>query len=601
MLEDEGDCGGIIMNNQSFYRKITYAVCATVLLLPISFIARPASYDSQKKAISNSSVLSQMRQEKNLSLSSISEVDSTSEIMKLGSLGLHGIACNLLWNQAQEYERVHAYDRAKETIETLIKLQPHFVNVWEFQAHNLSYNISREFDDYEDRYYWVKEGIDFLIEGIPFNKRNKKIFDNLGLFSGQKLGRSDEQKQFRELFRHDTQYHQDSILGYFDSIDKVKHVIAGVDNWLWAKGWYEKSYKLVEQEKVRVTGELLYYSKASSQLRNFADSYMKDFPPSQFSQDAWKQAHRSWVEDYGRRTIHWQNDSYTHEGQQGQRADIEDLRKRLDECAPGIREKLYKAKRDALTLDEKILIATPMDLLSSSRIAQAQQLLQKIAVSDTDVAKAVPAAKQPTATGILRKLAAKQRLIGRMARDRQTVNYDFWRTFTEMASTDKATQAWAATHRAKLAQREANLEDYEEVTEGEDGLPKSVKKKGSISHRIEAMALWKEVLQKYPQIAADGSTHIDDLVDEWKVLHSQITDSGLNWPTDFPLQPLIDERSVIGYNDGIPTTDQMRAEGRYEKKEEADKNQKETLKAKSEEIKTPTSDQPPLPTGGKSS
>ena len=50
-------------------------------------------------------------------------------------------------------------------LEQIIRLQPNFINVWRFQAWNLSYNISVEFDDYHDRYYWVIKGINFIIGG----------------------------------------------------------------------------------------------------------------------------------------------------------------------------------------------------------------------------------------------------------------------------------------------------------------------------------------------------------------------------------------------------------------------------------------------------
>jgi len=58
--------------------------------------------------------------------------------------------------------------------QALTKIQPSFVKVWEHQAHNLSYNISMEFDDYEYRYQWVKKGIGFLKQGIPHNKRDHR-------------------------------------------------------------------------------------------------------------------------------------------------------------------------------------------------------------------------------------------------------------------------------------------------------------------------------------------------------------------------------------------------------------------------------------------
>ena len=67
------------------------------------------------------------------------------------------------------------------TLEQLAKLQPNFITFWKFQAWNLSYNVSVEFDDYHDRYSFVRRGIEFLKEGEKYNRDNPQLLCGFGL------------------------------------------------------------------------------------------------------------------------------------------------------------------------------------------------------------------------------------------------------------------------------------------------------------------------------------------------------------------------------------------------------------------------------------
>ncbi len=149
-----------------------------------------------------------MREEYSLSQAKLAEIDPASETMKLASLGLRGVAVNMLWMQAMDHKKKENYDQLASTLKALTKIQPNFVKVWEFQAHNLAYNVSMEFDDYEYRYHWVKKGIGFLKEGVPYNKTDHRMTDNLGFFTGNKMGKSDEKDSFRRMFRQDDEFHQ---------------------------------------------------------------------------------------------------------------------------------------------------------------------------------------------------------------------------------------------------------------------------------------------------------------------------------------------------------------------------------------------------------
>ena len=189
-----------------FIRKIFYIGLIGLLLIPLSFISRP-EVTKNGEVIDSGGRLSQMRRTNKLAQASISEIDPTSEAMKLASMGLRGVAVNILWMQALEHQKNEDYDKFAATLQTLTKVQPNFVKVWEYQGHNLAFNVSMEFDDYEYRYEWVKKGLKFLKSGIAYNTNDHRMTDNLGFFTGTKFGKSDEKLPFRRIFRKDKQFH----------------------------------------------------------------------------------------------------------------------------------------------------------------------------------------------------------------------------------------------------------------------------------------------------------------------------------------------------------------------------------------------------------
>jgi len=145
------------MNNTSpFVRKIIYIACIGGLLIPLSMVSRPETRDEQGNIQDAGGMLSSLRDRHDLSQAKMSDIDPASETMKLASLGLRGVAVNMLWMQAMDHKKKENYDQLASTLQALTKIQPNFVKVWEYQAHNLAYNVSMEFDDYEYRYSWVK-------------------------------------------------------------------------------------------------------------------------------------------------------------------------------------------------------------------------------------------------------------------------------------------------------------------------------------------------------------------------------------------------------------------------------------------------------------
>ena len=165
----------------SFYRKLAYLGIIVVLAFPIVWLSVPATTTRE------GGKLAQMRKQYNLAQVNLGEVDPASETIKLATLGLRGVAVNLLWEKANYYKKVEDWTNLTATLEQLAKLQPNFITFWKFQAWNLTYNVSVEFDDYHDRYYYVRRGIQFLQEGEHYNTDNPQLLWDLGWFIGQKI------------------------------------------------------------------------------------------------------------------------------------------------------------------------------------------------------------------------------------------------------------------------------------------------------------------------------------------------------------------------------------------------------------------------------
>jgi hypothetical protein len=147
------------------------------------------------------------------------------------------VAVTLLWDRANHYKKVEDWTNLSATLEQLTRLQPNFYSVWDFQAHNLSYNISVEFDDYRDRYAWVMKGIEFLRQGIGLNQREPRLLGRMGWFIGHKIGKSDERKQFRRLFKDDDHFHDR---------DDQDSTLPERGNWLVARGKYRAGQQLAD-------------------------------------------------------------------------------------------------------------------------------------------------------------------------------------------------------------------------------------------------------------------------------------------------------------------------------------------------------------------
>lgn len=544
-----------------FVRKIIYIAIIGLLLIPLSFISRPEVAESNGQVVDPGGRLSQMRRENRLAQASISEIDPTSEAMKLASMGLRGVAVNVLWMQALEHQKNEDYDKLAATLQTLTKVQPNFVKVWEFQGHNLAFNVSMEFDDYEYRYEWVKKGLKFLKGGIAYNVDDHRMTDNMGFFTGTKFGKSDEKLPFRRIFRKDEQFHN-AMSDYIapDSYDAREY---GPDSYKMAWHWYDESEKLVDNGAVQYKSDLMFYMHRPSQSRQQAMILSEEFRSDEVIREIWEDAGNQWAK-YGNIELrNAMNVAFTLERVDQYEARVTELKAELDALTPGSRKIEELRIWESLGLEEdrfSIVAAAPEELNEEER---QQRSLFLRSLNSTEmmppfekmVARRAKTEDALEANRIADEILKLQGKIAAISKDGGTVNYSFWKSRNKAESTDVMIRARQAMHDAQEMKRKSIFED-EYVFDYETG-EKQIVRSGARKLYEEAFVKWDEVLQNHRDMV--DSPVMNELIDSIRQYYQLMAFSGKSWPDDFVLQWVIDARARNGENDELPTSAMVEA------------------------------------------
>lgn len=103
--------------------------------------------------------------------------------------GFRGLISNYLWMRAGDLQENDKFFEAVQLSEWITRLEPHFSQVWVHEAWNMAFNISVKFKDFEDRWRWVRRGIELLRdEGLRYNPNDVLIHRELAWFFQFKMG-----------------------------------------------------------------------------------------------------------------------------------------------------------------------------------------------------------------------------------------------------------------------------------------------------------------------------------------------------------------------------------------------------------------------------
>ncbi len=511
--------------NRPFERKVVYGTLIVLLLIPLFQLGQPASMDEQG-SVRSGGWLARERHQHGLSQASLGEIDPASESMKLATLGMRGVAANLLWTKANEYKKKEDWDNLSAALNQITKLQPNFITVWEFQSHNLSYNVSAEFDDFRYRYHWVKKGIDFLIQGTLYNAKEPRLYHTVGWYFGQKIGRADEHRQFRELFRHDKDYHA-TLLPYVDieAPEACSRHDQLPDNWLVGRLWYIKAQAIVDAgiRMLRGKSPLIFHSDRPKSFMNHAEAIEEEGHFGEVARAAWADGHREWME-YGDREIpsSWgvniRLNDYARVAE-----DVARLEAQLLSLAPDAREQIERERRAALTDEERQLLDTPIEQrimrFTEHQWQKVMEVESRLRISDEDICKRVPSDKRVDADRIARKLTSARTLLERIDRYRNQVNFTYWKTRCEAEQTDMALKARQFMYQARRDWDRGNLEKTKEDLD-------------------LAWDLWGQIFDQYPALKEDlAATDLRRSMELYRLTLSQL---GEELPVNFKLKWLFD-------------------------------------------------------------
>lgn len=465
--------------NRSFQRKVVYLAAIAVLLVPLSLISRPATIAGDGDTGSDGGKLAQLRKDYRLGQAQLGRVDPTSSAVRYVSLGMHGIAACVLWNKVDEYQKQEDWISLSAVLNQLTFLQPYYVKVWTYQSWNVSYNISSQWDDHRDKYFWVIRGLKMLHQGMEFNELEPELPYEIGWMIGHKIGQSDERREFRKLFAEDDDFHRLQWTSWVEERD----------NWLFGKKYVEFAQNLVDTKGavLRSKGAEIFNMEPAILQSLYCQTLERDGIFGQKARDAWKQAIVEWKR-FGDREFP------TEQGFPIRFNELKDLEDRLaaatqelERLAPGVREQIKAEKRAKLAAESR----QALDLLKESRTSIQERLAREaegaVQATDAEVAQRVDSAHRDQARQLAATAAGLRIRIFEIQKTRKTFNYDYWVDRAAMETTDEALQARELFHRALV---EADEKPWAARKTFEEGF-----------------ALWRKIVDKYPVMLDDQTSY----------------------------------------------------------------------------------------------
>jgi len=502
------DWPSLSARERSRRRKWIYGVSMIVLIVVLLVLSRPATLGTKEVQGQSGGILAQYRDAHGLGQTELGQIDPTSETIRLATLGMRGFASTTLGLKAIQFQMKKDWTRLRATLDQSIKLQPHSIYVWRYQAWNLSYNVSVAFDDYHDKFYWVVEGLNYMLDGVRLNDKEPRLYWDMGWFISNKIGRDDAAKYYRLLFSGERikgkdapDYVKDFREHFAPPPDPSRDIPGGFpqgsnlsDNWHVGKGWFKAAEERIDLPRYPVRGmaAVIFYSDAPTCQFYYADNLEKDGTFGQFAKQAWRDAEDEW-RDFGNRSI---DTAYEIPLQLNGKEDLFDqaeLKKdQLDALAPGVRDDLEKEKRVKLSSEERVAWDKYREALNKYKRALhkyhegpkqtgkiekpvllagvEKDLADRAEAKPDEIARRVSPVHREQASKLAHEIDHDEILALYTTRERSKVNFDFWRTRAKAEQTDECVRAREAIYRGDEAYAKGDMirarPKYDEGIEG---------------------------------------------------------------------------------------------------------------------------------------
>jgi hypothetical protein len=506
-----------------FARKIVYLALIAVLLLMLFLLSQPATNAVKGVPGSPGGMLARLRDKYKLNPAQLGQIDPTSVTIKLATLGLRGVAANLLWEKANEYQMKKDWANRAATLKQITKVQPHFINVWINQAWNVSYNISVQFrDDYRERYRWVIKGFDFLKEGMSYNAQEPKLQYEMGRMISQKIGKADESKQFRKLFKQDDDFHGDRPM-------------AERDNWLVGKEWYDIALEMAATLPKGIIGQtpVVYCASGPLCLMYYAEALEKEGTFGEVAKAAWMAASNEWRR-FGDKELptHFTrgpNDPrplYVRlNDQELEENEAKAMVAKLDALQPGLREKIVAEKRAKLTKAQREAISIPEEKRTANQIRLATEANETLWTTNDEVARRITGPRRTEAIEMARKIAEHQLRAQCISSNRGIANFPYWDARAKSEQDSTMLKARQLIFRGDQKSAEGELQAARDAYE-------------------EGFRAWRRALDGHREYVKDLTVG-EDLMDAIKRYRRVLGQLDERFPEPFILQDLIDAQNEM--------------------------------------------------------
>ena len=520
-------------------RKVAYIVAIVVLLVPVSLLSQPSTVDSSGQRTTGGR-LAELREEHHLSQANLGEIDPASETIKLATLGMRGVAANVLWHKATEYQKKEDWTSLSASLEQLTKLQPNVISFWHFQAWNLSYNVSVAFDNYRDRYQWVIKGIDFLKKGTQYNIGEPSLLWDIGWFTSQKIGRADEAKLYRKLFKED--YNRDNWL-------------VGKEAFIAAQNAAENSRRSIQGvtrlgEKNRGMNPLLFQSDAPKCQINYAEALEEDGTFGQVARGEWDKAYAEWLA-YGDRDIPtaYFNVVIRLNDQEKFEARSKTAQAELAALLPeGLADQIRQQRISQLSKQEQDALSTPPDQRTDEQKQIMAGVDSKLNLTHFDLASEVQGADRSKALAAADAATQADSMAEIISIQRDIVNFQYWRERCEFERTPEAVEA------------------RQNIFEAEQALADSDFERAGDKYDL-GLAKWRAVLDQFPGLLQQTLV-IEDLQEMIGRYREYLSHEDKELPNDFILRDVL-EVEIPGQPVQVPPSSRPSDSGEQPKSDSA--------------------------------
>ncbi|MDT8389495.1 MAG: hypothetical protein RRC34_03195 [Lentisphaeria bacterium] len=146
--------------------------------------------------------MNRIRVEKKLIDTDIAENAPPMVVFTTEALGsFRGIVANVLWLYSGKMKDEGNYFEMYQLASWMVKLQPRFTGATAYLAWNMAYNISVTFPGFEDRWRWVRRGIELIRdEALIYNPGDPELYKELGWIYQHKMGQElDDANRYYKL------------------------------------------------------------------------------------------------------------------------------------------------------------------------------------------------------------------------------------------------------------------------------------------------------------------------------------------------------------------------------------------------------------------